>query len=358
MIIGRYLLGEVLRTFAAVLAVLLVVFLSHRFVHYLADAASGAFPGELIFRMLVLKVVTVLPVLAPFAAYMGVLLVLGRWRSDREMVALASAGGGPWTVLRPLAGLASMLAVVVAVLALYLSPRAAAFGYELRRQAQSITDFSAVAAGRFVESASGRWVLYAEGYSEPQHALVNVFARGLRRGGEDLFAAERASVTADNDTGRRWLVTGSGYRYIGSPGRADYWVVKYGRQAVALEAAPVRPSFTRRDALPTKVLLKSRQAREHAELQWRLSMPLSVLVLVALGGGLSSGRGRSGRAMGLLVAVLVYAIYYNTLALARSWVEQGVMPVWAGHWPVHGVVAFGTAVLLWRNVHAGRWPGP
>lgn len=358
MIIGRYLLKEVLWTFVSVLAVLLMVFLSHRFVQYVADAASGVFLAEVIFRMLALKVVTVLPVIAPFAAYLSVLLVLGRWRSDRETVALASAGGGPWTVLGPLAGLALMLAAAVAVLSLYLSPRAAAFGHELRRQAENAADLSAVAAGRFVESASGGWVFYAEGYSESQHALVDIFARASRGHSEDLFAAERASVIADHDTGDRWLVTGSGYRYIGAPGRADYWVVKYARQVLTLQARSVQPSFTRRDALPTKVLLQSRQARERAELQWRLSMPLSVLVLVALGAGLSSGRGRSGKTMSLLFAVLAYAIYYNTLALARSWVEQGVMPVWLGPWPVHGVVAVGTAVLLWRTVHAGRWPGP
>ena len=64
-------------------------------------------------------------------------------------------------------------------------------------------------------------------------------------------------------------------------------------------------------------------AEDRAELQWRLSTPLSALLLALLALPLSRARPRQGRYAKLLAALVIYAIYFNLLDVARTWVEQG-----------------------------------
>ncbi len=74
-----------------------------------------------------------------------------------------------------------------------------------------------------------------------------------------------------------------------------------------------------------------------AELQWRLSIPLSALLLALLALPLSSVSPRQGRYSQVFPAILIYVIYVNLLFVARNWVEQKTVPVSVGIWWVHGV---------------------
>ena len=91
LILQRYLFREVAQAFGAVLAVLLLVFLSHRFVRFLTEAAAGQISADLIFVLLALKVAVKLSVLLPLALYIGVLLGLGRMHKDSEIIAMSAA---------------------------------------------------------------------------------------------------------------------------------------------------------------------------------------------------------------------------------------------------------------------------
>ncbi len=70
-------------------------------------------------------------------------------------------------------------------------------------------------------------------------------------------------------------------------------------------------------------------------MQWRLSVPISVMVLLVLSVPLGSMSQRQSKHSGMVVAVLVYLIYYNLLGTARAWVEQGSIPPQIGLWWVH-----------------------
>ena len=65
---------------------------------------------------------------------------------------------------------------------------------------------------------------------------------------------------------------------------------------------------------------------DRAELQWRLSTPLSTFLLTLAGLALVDQRPRQGRFARLPAAIGVYAVYYNLLGLARTWVEQDIVP--------------------------------
>jgi lipopolysaccharide export system permease protein len=335
LIIQRYLIREVWQASLAVLIVLVIIFTSHRFVRYLGDVAAGVLPPDVITTLVALKVVNFLPWIVPLALYLGTLIALGRWHRDGETIALASVGVSPQYLGRVVTALGLFTAFGVALLAFYVAPWAAGEGYDIKVRAERLADFSAIASGRFVESKTGDWVFYAERYLEKQKRLFNVFVQARQDKGIDVFAAERAVLRTDPETGDKLVTMYNGYRYFGAPGQEDFRILKYAEQTVRLRSLETEPVFHKRDATPTAALLDATEARDIAELQWRISMPLSSVLLALMAASLSATAGRQRRFTNVTVAVLIYIMYSNLLGVARTWLQRGDVPPLVGMWWVH-----------------------
>ena len=76
MIVQRYLLREILQSVIAVLAVLLFIYSSNRFVRFLTEAALGRTSTELLFQMLALKLASNLALIAPAGVFLGAMFAL------------------------------------------------------------------------------------------------------------------------------------------------------------------------------------------------------------------------------------------------------------------------------------------
>jgi lipopolysaccharide export system permease protein len=72
-----------------------------------------------------------------------------------------------------------------------------------------------------------------------------------------------------------------------------------------------------------------------AELQWRISLPLSVLILTLFAVPLSHIRPRQGRFAQLLPAIGIYIVYLNLLYIGESWVQKGKISPVVGMWWIH-----------------------
>ena len=93
-ILDRYLLKESLWNWLAVTLVLWAIVMSNSLARFLADAVDGDIPGSIIFTLLGLKSVSYLTTLIPLSLFLGVLLALGRFYQDSEMVAMQAENLG------------------------------------------------------------------------------------------------------------------------------------------------------------------------------------------------------------------------------------------------------------------------
>jgi lipopolysaccharide export system permease protein len=108
-------------------------------------------------------------------------------------------------------------------------------------------------------------------------------------------------------------------------------------------------------AVPTVHLAGSNKREEIAEFQWRLTTPLSTILLALLGVPLSRSSLRRGKYARLTTAVLIFAVYYNLGAMAKKWVEQGVLNPVPGIWWVQMLLAGLLLMLLWQPFRVVRW---
>lgn len=349
-LLDRYLLRETTGAWLGVTGVLLLILTSSRFARFLGEAAAGELVSGAVFNLLGLAMIGYLGVLIPVGLLFGILLALGRLYRDSEMTVLMACGYGPRHQYRALFWLGGALALVLAVLALYVNPWAARQSNVLRGDSELQAQLSVFEAGRFKGSSDGEQVFYAGAVANNGADLQDVFINSYEPQTTVTISAARGSY-AVNKAGTRQLILNDGYRYAGRPGSARYDVIRFAEHGMRLDSGQ-SPDYRRwkRDWVPTAKLWQSDAPRDIAELQWRFSIPLSVLVLTLLAVPLARSAPRQGRYGRLLAAILVYVLYSNLLNVGRVWLERGEIPVVLGLWWVHGIfVVAGLLVLAQQN---------
>ena len=360
-IVDRYLARETALTIAAVTGVLMLILLSNKFAGLLGDAAAGRLPRETVFTLLGLASIKFFIVVVPVATFLAIMLSLGRFYRDSEMTTLMACGVGPMQVYRPLMVIALLLAAVLAVLSLQVSPWAERMTRIVNTAGAHDAEVGSFESGRFKVDDNGQGALYAEHVSQDGKQLDKVFMQGPSG---DLMAVIIA------DTGHRqndpqhpaggMLVLNNGWRYEGLPGKADYRLVKYAEHGIQIEPPKPDSGLDSYDAYPTSELLKIGDLEAISTLQWRVSVPISVLLLTLLAVPLARTSPRQGRYGKLLIAIVVYLIFYNLVILARVWLQKGISPLSIGMWWVDGLFLAAVAVLLLqqyglRGLFAARW---
>lgn len=346
MVLARYLVRESLRATAAVLVLLFLAYASSRFVQYLAEAAAGKIGGDIILELLGLKLITSTVLMLPLCCYLGVYMALSRLGRDHELAAMASFGMGTAFLLRVIAPLALVAAALTGLLTLWAAPWAEGRLSALELQAKLEADVTGISAGQFKEFSEGDRVLYVERMSPERRHLSHIFLQ--IRQGHDLavLSSDAAEIEPDPTLGVLFVVFRDGYRYMGTPGRRDYSVTQYQKYGVRIDRGAEDREAMRMAAAPTASLWLANDDQARAELQWRLAMPLSALLLCTLAVVWARPASDQGRYLGLLGAVLVYFTYSNLLGIARGLVKNGELSPALGLWWVHGLVVLGIATAL------------
>ena len=153
-----------------------------------------------------------------------------------------------------------------------------------------------------------------------------------------------------DDPDTRYLVLHQGRRYEGVPGTTEFRVVEFAEHGIPYRLPKLEPADPEPRQMPVTALLRSKDILEIAELQWRVGVPISTLLLGFLAVPLSRSRPREGRYGRLAIGLLVFIIYFNLLSAAKSWLEQGSVPPQIGLWWVHaGVLLLGVGLLSLQN---------
>ena len=352
-IVNRYIARESLAAWLAVTAVLLLIISSHRFARFLGEAAAGKLPGGAVFELLAYGSIGFLTVLVPVGFFLGLLMAFGRLYRDSEMTALIACGVGPRQLYRPVFALGVAVALLLSGLTLYAAPWAAEQALVSRRAAEKEAELGVFESGRFKSAQGGRAVFYAEDVDARTGQLQELFLSQRRDNNEQAVVTARSGEQkVDPASGRRLLVLQDGIRYDGVPGQADYRVIRFEEHGV--EIAPSAPNLatSKLDGVSTGALLAMDEPAATAELQWRISGPVMLLVLTFMAVPLSRTGPREGRYGRLVIGVLVYVAYSNLLGVARLGLERGQLPAWFGLWWVHVVFLAGAALLL---AHALGW---
>ncbi len=158
----------------------------------------------------------------------------------------------------------------------------------------------------------------------------------------------------DSETGDRYLILEEGNVTDMAPGQLDLRILGFARNDLRLPEPEFRTrKKTGLESTPSTDLLSDSSIESMAELQWRLSPAITVVILGLLAIPLAHSEPREGRGGRIILGILVYLLYGNLIYLCRSWVTDGHLSPYIGLWWVH--VLFLVFSFIWIR-RQGRFP--
>lgn len=332
-----------------VFVILLGIVVLTQLIRLLGDAVSGALAADGVAALLGFSALNYLPVLLSISLFLSVLLTLTRSYRDSEMVVWFCSGLGLMRWMRPVLWYALPVVGLIALLSLVLSPWALSKADVFKHRLESRDDVSTSTPGTFRESKQADRVFFLENVDAGKGRVKNVFVQSVQHGKVGtMVAREGLQETAPN--GDRFLVLLNGTRYEGVPGHYDYRIAEFKRYAMRIEEAAVKKEPPSPKALPTLYLLQHRSPWNISELEWRIGLPLSALILSLMAIPLSFVNPRAGRSLNLIVALVVYMLYNNMISVTNSWVGQGKLAPGIGLWGIHLAMLVLVLVLFYRRL--------
>jgi lipopolysaccharide export system permease protein len=341
---------DLLKTLMSVWTVIVVIIASREFIRILDKAIEGQISNETLLALLGLKMLITSIALLPAAAFMAVLMVLGRMYRDQEMAAVASAGGGAGTLYHAVFMLILPLSVLAAGLSFYAGPFAETRITQLLHKDKESSDVRGIAAGKFSEYSQGDLVFYVEKITRDKK-MHQVFVQHRQKDSLAIINAKAAKLQDLPDG--RYLILEQGERVQGLPGRRDFVIEQFDEYAVRIEEITSEVGYAR-TAVPTETLWHSELKPDIAELQRRFSVPLSILLLSFLGVPLAQLSPRGGVYGNILVGFLIYFSYGSLVRVSQVWVVDESIPAWLGGVGVNAFLLLIGGFLLAR-FYGWRW---
>jgi lipopolysaccharide export system permease protein len=192
-------------------------------------------------------------------------------------------------------------------------------------------------------------VYFVDNVQAGSNQVSNIFVKSELNGKVSTMFAKQGLQETQAD-GERFLVLLNGTRYEGVPGQMDYRVAAFARYAMRIEPTAVQVTQMSLNATPTLQLWRDRQPNTWSQLQWRMGLPISALLLALLAIPLSFVNPRAGRSLSFITAMVLYMIYYNMISVSNSWVAQSKVLPWLGGIGIHSLMfALVIGMFIWRT---------
>jgi lipopolysaccharide export system permease protein len=348
------LVREFASTGLLVSSILLGIVVFTQLVRLLGESVSGVLAVDGVLALMGFTSLNYLPVLLSISLFLSVLLTLTRSYRDSEMIVWFSSGIGLTRWIRPVLGYAIPVTLVIALLSLVLSPWALSKAEEFKRRLNSRDDVSSATPGAFRESAQADRVFFLENVDTEKKRVGNIFVRSTQNGKEGTMVAKGGyQEVAPN--GDRFLVMLNGTRYEGIPGQADFKIVEFERYAMRIEPAEMRQELPNYKAQPTLFLLQNPNPWNTSELEWRIGLPLSALIMSLMAIPLSFVNPRAGRSLNMLTAIVIYMFYNNMISVTNSWVFLSKISPALGLWGIHSFMFFVMLLLFYHRSSVFSW---
>lgn len=350
MIFQRALQRELASTAGATFTVLFTIIVTWTLITILGKAAGGRVASSDVIALIVFAALNYLPTILILTSFISVLMVITRSYRDSEMVVWFASGLSLSRWIRPVLNFGLPLVLLTGVLSLVVTPWAKQKSAEYIERFEKREDLQKVAPGQFKESASSNRVFFVEGASRESPIVQNVFVNSVDQNGMTLVVVAREGTVSTDARGERFLVLKNGRRYQGTPGQADFQTMEFERYTMRV-ASPAQQAGAAAGAkaMTTMALLREPNAFTLAELLWRISSPLSCLVLILLAIPLGFVNPRAGSSANLMIALVIFFSYSNLIKLLEANVKQGRLTFGVSWWPLHALAALAVVGLFaWR----------
>jgi len=357
MLFKKSLTRELFYTSLSTILILSGIVVAQRAVIIFRYAARGSIPNDAIDTVLVFNLLKHMPLLLSLTVFITILITLSRWYKDSEMIIWFSSGLGLYSLVRPVVIFCFPIILLIASLSLFISPWAVQKAEEYKSGLKNRDEIATITPGTFKESKSSNKMFYIEGFNTIGNSVKNIFIQSEQNGKLGVIVSTEGKRIID-PKGNDYIVLKNGKRYEGMRGTKEFSSTTFDEYGILIEKDTpkminVGASAGVIEATPTLALIFNQQDNNSkkylAELMWRISLPLSTLLLIFLAIPMSFINPRTGRSLNIMIAVFIFVIYNNFLGIFQSLISVGKLSVWLGFFPIHLFFGITAIYLLYRR---------
>lgn len=360
-ILARYLMRNVLVLLSAVFIVIGLVVFGNQLVLVVKESLKAGIPLADLLPLVGFNMIRDVALILSLSLLLAIILSVSKFYKDSEAIVMNSLGLGDKHFMVFIQPLVIFIFIFVLLLTTVVVPWSKQQRDLIMARSENASEFSFIKEGEFQEFKNGDIIFYASKVSDADNAkeqnMKEIFIYTLINNEPVIILAEQAQKYTNLNTNSVYLRLKNGARYQGFPLDENKKILNFNLYDLQVIDGKVQRSIstaTKVESKSTFELLFSSKLTEIAEFQWRISQPLSILILSVLGVLLGKTSPRSAKNLGVLVGVVVFIVYNNVLLIAKSALERGESLPIVGLWWVHLLMLL--LIFIFYSIRDRKFP--
>ena len=313
-ILSKSLNVEVFKSTLGILLIFFFLVVGSRFVGYFEQASEGLIEPNLIYKIIILRFPDFITLLMPLSFFLGVVITVSRLYAEREIYGYISGGLSQNIIIRYLIPQAFVFFFITIALSIYIAP----YTKELSKEIISIDTIE-----EQIESIKPKNILALrenDGFIYVENKNNDTLEKSIlflsENNSETLIIANKFKYNKLDSLIELKFKDGSAYQNIFNKNPSI--ISEFGELKIPLENNESKIS-----GLSLSKLFDYSSKSSKSQMQWNISIPLTIFILLILGAHIAKVEPRQGRLSVMLPAIFIYILYLSLLILAReSFIES------------------------------------
>ena len=341
-IISRYLLSNLIVFFLAITFIIILIVFGNQFVLTVQESISFGIPIKELMPLVGFNMLRDIPIILTLSLFLSIIITISQLYKNSEAVVMNSIGLGDRSFMNLIKPIVFFAFIIIFYLTIFAVPWAKQQKSYAEDETVNASEFSFITEGKFESFKNGDIVFYASESKlndiAGEQNMEEIFIYALDDDSPVIVLASEAKKYTDTKNDSIYLRLKNGTRYEGLPGNENINILNFEKYDLEIVSGDIQKSisnFSEIEEKNTIDLLREGGLKANAEIQWRVSQPISVLILSIFGIFLGKSSPRTGKGINLIIGVVIFMLYNNALLVAKSAIESGDLSPLIGMWSIH-----------------------
>ena len=352
--IARYIRRNLVTLFFAIFFIIGLFVFGNRIVLTVQESIEQGIPFQELIPLISFNMIRDVTLIITLSFFLAIILSISQLYKNSEAIVMNSMGLGDKHFVVFIQPTVLLIFIIITFLTIYAVPWAKQQKNIVEEETKNASEFSFISKGEFEEFKQGDIVFYASESKKldtlGEQNLEEIFIYSTNEEKPMIVIASEARKYIDPRTNSTYLRLKDGIRYQGIPSDENISILNFDLYDLEIISGALQKSlaiYTKIEGKSTVDLIKAGGSYANAELQWRLSQPITVLILSFFGIFLGKTSPRGGKRVNLLIGIIVFMLYNNGLLVAKRAIELGQINLLTGFLGVHLLVLI-LLILLYQ----------
>ena len=352
--IARYIRRNLVTLFFAIFFIIGLFVFGNRIVLTVQESFEQGVPFQELIPLISFNMIRDVTLIITLSFFLAIILSISQLYKNSEAIVMNSMGLSDKHFAVFIQPTVLLTFIIITFLTIYAVPWAKQQKNIVEEETKNASEFSFISKGEFEEFKQGDIVFYASESKTldtlGEQDFEEIFIYSTNEEKPMIVIASEARKYIDPRTNSTYLRLKDGIRYQGIPSDENISILSfelYDLEIISGELQKTLAFYTTIEGKGTLELIREGGSYANAELQWRLSQPITVLILSFFGIFLGKTSPRGGKGVNLLIGIIVFMLYNNGLLVAKRAIELGQINLLTGFLGVHLLVLM-LLILLYQ----------